>query len=114
MENESPLTVERLRELLTYDSNTGAFAWRKPGRGIRADQTVRGVLAIFDAEWNTKTPSTNRCGLKGVYRSSPNRWRAQIKDAGKRVVLGHFDDKESAHAAYRDAAVKLRGEFSAV
>lgn len=157
------LTPARLRELLFYDPETGAFSWRRSRQGVRADLAAgrvnsRGYAQIgidlrryaahrlawlyvhgrwpdndldhingdradnrisnlreaTEAEntWNRKTPRNNRTGLKGVYKATAKRWRAQIKVAGERIVLGHFDSPEDAHAAYCVAAMKHFGEFA--
>ena len=59
--------------------------------------------------------ATNSCGIKGVRLnpcSKKNPWRADIWFDGKSTCLGTFATKEEAHAAYRGAAVALRGEFA--
>jgi hypothetical protein len=82
--------------------------------GCRADNRIANLRVATEAEntRNRRTPVSNKAGLKGVYRSSPNRWRAQIKVEGRRIVLGHFDKKEDAHAAYCQAAEKHFGPFA--
>lgn len=61
--------------------------------------------------------STNKSGLKGVSRYAAGEaygkpWQASIRDGGKSRHLGHFATKEDAHAAYRDAAVEVFGNFA--
>lgn len=82
--------------------------------GNRSDNRIANLREATEAEntWNRKTPKNNRAGLKGVYKATANRWRSQIKVVGKRIVLGHFDKKEDAHAAYCAAAAKHFGEFA--
>lgn len=62
---------------------------------------------------NRRTARSNRCGLKGVYQDGrTNRWRAEIVMDGVRHRLGSFPTKYEAAAAYREAAVRLHGEFA--
>lgn len=62
---------------------------------------------------NIKIPKHNRSGIKGVHWSNHSKkWRAQIRLNGKRIFLGEYTNKEDAHAAYCDAAIKLHGEFA--
>jgi hypothetical protein len=49
--------------------------------------------------------------LKGVHRRG-DKWRAEIRVQNKRIKLGTFLTEEMAHQAYRDASLKLHGEFS--
>lgn len=62
---------------------------------------------------NTKIPSTNTTGFKGVHinngRGKP--FTAQVKCKGKRYHLGHFDTAEEAKAVYDEKAKELHGEF---
>lgn len=53
----------------------------------------------------------NKIGLKGVIRDK-NSYRAQIGHAGVRWAIGHYKTPEEAHAAYREVAAKLHGEFA--
>lgn len=54
----------------------------------------------------------NVSGFRGVYRHSPNRWRAQIRKDGVLYRLGNFDTPEEAHAAYLKAADRIHGVFA--
>jgi hypothetical protein len=52
-------------------------------------------------------------GLKGVtWQQHASMWRAQIEISGRKVHLGYFGDKETAHAAYMVAATARYGEFA--
>ena len=44
-------------------------------------------------------PKGNISGIKGVYPTQENRWRARIIYNGKRIQLGNFDFKEDAKLA---------------
>ena len=59
---------------------------------------------------NTSRRLDNTTGLKGVsrYRS---KFKAQIRVRGYHRILGLFDTKEEAHAAYCEAAARHRGDF---
>lgn len=62
---------------------------------------------------NSKMPSTNTSGYKGVYyRKEQNRWRASIRVDGKLMSLGQYGSAEDAAKAYNDAALKHFGEFA--
>lgn len=63
--------------------------------------------------WNSARPTTNKSGFKGVsWSKSRGVWRATIKHHGRQVYLGIFDDPEVAHQAYKEAAIRFRGEFA--
>jgi hypothetical protein len=62
---------------------------------------------------NSKKPSTNTSGFKGVRFHSRDRvFMASIKSHGKSIHLGTFGTAESAHQAYVAAAMELHGEFA--
>lgn len=61
--------------------------------------------------WNSKTPSTSSSGIKGVAWDGSS-WSASIRQGGKKIMIGRFEEKELAAAAYREAALRLRGEFA--
>lgn len=55
----------------------------------------------------------NTSGLKGAsWHSRDKKWTANIHTNGKQKFLGYFETKESAHAAYCEAATRLYGEFA--
>lgn len=62
---------------------------------------------------NARRRSDNKSGLKGVsLERGGNRWRADIKVAGRTQYLGSFQNAEAAHAAYLAAAQAYFGEFA--
>jgi len=60
---------------------------------------------------NSKIPSSNTSGFKGVQRSG-NKWKASIVFNGKYIFIGTFDEKEKAGIAYFKEAKRLFGEFA--
>ena len=64
---------------------------------------------------NTKNPSTNKTGLKGVTLYADGiRFVAAIKVSGKRYHLGIFKTPEDAHDAYCAASRRLHGDFGRI
>ncbi len=62
---------------------------------------------------NTKRPTTNKSGYKGVsWHKEARKWRATISSHGQWKHLGFFDTPQEAHRAYIDAAAKLNGDFA--
>lgn len=56
----------------------------------------------------------NTTGYAGVskYKLNPEWWTATIAYRGKQTLLGIFTRKELAHEVYKDASLRLMGEFS--
>ncbi len=61
---------------------------------------------------NRGAPINNTSGFKGVWKSSTNRWCAEIQFEKKKIVLGHFKTPQEAAKAYKDAAKHLHGQFA--
>jgi hypothetical protein len=160
------LTQERLKELLTYNPETGLFHWlvrtsnrtdvgkqaghceKRLGYVLieldgRLYQAQRLAWLYMHGHWpefeidhengnpsdnrflnlraathsqnlkNVKRPSHNTSGFKGVHlHRQSGRWRARIRANGKYYSLGLHTTKELAHAAYREGAIRLHGEFA--
>jgi hypothetical protein len=50
---------------------------------------------------------------KGVcWKKSNKCWTAQISHDGKVIWLGHYKEEDEAHAAYCEAALRLKGEYA--
>jgi hypothetical protein len=63
--------------------------------------------------WNSKPPINNKSGYKGVSLSNETgKWRAQITVNGKRVNLGHFDNKHDAARMYNFWARDIFGDYA--
>ena len=60
--------------------------------------------------WNHGVMRNNQTGLKGVRRAR-GRYVAMIREHGRDVYLGSFDDPLKAHEAYAERAKALHGEF---
>lgn len=62
---------------------------------------------------NGKRRRNNKSGFKGVsWGAKERRWKAQINENGRRVLIGLFTTAEEAHAAYSTRAVAVYGEFA--
>lgn len=62
--------------------------------------------------WNSKRPTTNKSGFKGVcWHKTNKKWHAQIVKGGIKHHLGFYESPETAHQAYCKAAKELHGEF---
>ena len=64
---------------------------------------------------NRKVQANNTSGYKGVswynHKTQGGYWQARIKVAGKYICLGYHKSKETASAAYSQAAEKYHGEY---
>jgi len=60
---------------------------------------------------NRGPQTNNKSGLKGV-NWHQGKWRATILRQGKHAHLGYFNTPTLAHAAYKQAAQTLHGEFA--
>lgn len=153
-------TIERLRELFTYDPVTGLVRARfskkpyKEGRvaskyptatvdgktfrrhhvawalhygvwpqalGLQVDH-INGdghdnrmsnlrLATMAENNRNRRAMSRNKLGLKGVTRQG-SAFAAHIRTDGVQEKLGTYPCPYEAHAAYRQAAARLHGEFA--
>ena len=64
---------------------------------------------------NTGASRNNTSGYKGVHWfKEKKKWQVRIQSSGKPLHLGYFDSAEAGHEAYREAAIRLHGEFARV
>jgi hypothetical protein len=62
---------------------------------------------------NSKIPSTNKSGVKGVYwHTQHKKWYAQLTVSGKQMFLGLFDDLNNAKKTIDEYRLKYHKEFS--
>lgn len=157
------LTQKRLKYLVNYDPNTGAFLsriQRSTCKSVLGCKAVRGKMVYLrividrkhyyahrlawfyvygempklldhvngdgcdnriknlreashsDNHANTAWNNDNKTGFKGVSVAKSGRYYASIHKDGKSLNLGHYTTPEEAHAAYRDAAHRLFGNFA--
>lgn len=159
------LTAEQVREILSYDPETGLLTWKvRTSNRMRIGQVAgtvgkhgyvtisirykkytaqRIIWLIVTGKWpegmidhrdtvrsnnrwenlreasqsqnacNSKTPSDNASGVKGVaYNKRDRNWMAYINKDGRRVYLGTYPDKAQAAAARNRAAPKYHGDFA--
>ncbi len=88
----------------------------KNGDGFnnRAENIRPATRAQNRANTTYKKPDTTS-RLRGVsWHRGAGKWQAHIVDNGANTYLGLFIDEESAHAAYRDASIRIYGEFANV
>ena len=63
--------------------------------------------------WNSKKPSHNTSGYKGVcFDKSKNKWAAQISINNVTKLIGRYSTKEEARVAYVKKAMEIRGEYA--
>lgn len=68
---------------------------------------------IHHNNWNKGKSPRNTSGYKGVYWSR-GLWQAEIRANGRKYYLGRYSTPETAHKAYRDACLRLHGEYANV
>jgi hypothetical protein len=62
--------------------------------------------------WNSRMPSNNTSGVKGVsFSKVANKWHAYITYSKKRINIGHFASKEDAIAARKVAEETYFGNY---
>ena len=62
---------------------------------------------------NSRLRRTNTTGYKGVtWSAKRKKYVAQIHFNGRGIFLGHYDTPGEAHEAYKEAAIRLFGEFA--
>lgn len=158
-------SAERVRIVIHYDPDSGAFTWAAPHKmcNRRAGQPAGGtggkyrrvtidgyryyahsiawiyMMGVWpdgevdhidgdpkNTKWgnlrlgsksmnmrNTRKRKNNTSGYKGVsFCRMTGRWLAGIIADGAYSFLGRHDSPEAAHQAYREAAVRLHGEYA--
>jgi len=84
---------------------------------IRSDNRIENLRPVTRSQncANQTTQKRSASGFKGVtFLAKLNKWRARIKVAQKEIYLGLYAEKETAAAAYNQAATQYFGEFANV
>jgi HNH endonuclease len=81
--------------------------------GDRSDNRISNLRIVTRSQNNTnRGPSSrNKLGVKGVSLSR-GKYRVMIKAGDKHHFIGRFDTIDEASAAYKEASVRLHGEYS--
>ena len=82
---------------------------------VKDDNRIANLREATPAEngHNTKKPSHNTSGYKGVcWEKKSRKWHARISIDGKRQHIGYYDTAEDAASAYDLAAIELHGDFA--
>lgn len=82
---------------------------------IKTDNRLSNLRLATKGQNQANTPKGDgfTSKYKGVcWKKSNKCWTAQISHDGKCYWLGHYKTEEEAHAAYCEAAARLKGEFS--
>lgn len=69
-------------------------------------------LRLADRQEQQRNRGSFRGALKGTKRTPTGRYEAQIGVGYRNQYLGSFDTAEEAHAAYREAANRIFGQFA--
>jgi hypothetical protein len=77
----------------------------------RTDNRFNNFRLANNGQNRANSKSSAKSGFKGVYKNR-NCWQAAIVFNKKRIYLGNFKDKESAHVAYSKAAKEFHREFA--
>ena len=104
-----------------YFLHTVVWAWHNKPKtktfidhinGVKYDNRIENLREATNNEnrVNSKIPSTNTTGYKGVYRSSENSWQVQIRKDKNLIHVGSFPTKEQAHEVYVEKMKELYGE----
>lgn len=106
--------AHRLAWLLSFGHWPSGIVDHK--NGIRDDnrlENLRDTVQMHNT-WNSRKPSSNTSGVKGVYwNKNAGKFQAQLRDGGsKRRYLGLFDTIEEAADAVRTARAEAHGTFA--
>lgn len=89
------------------------FVDHADGDGLNNRRYNIRIATPLENNRNIGPSKLNKSGFKGVsWYGQSGKWRAIISLNGKRISLGLHETKESAHAAYVEAAKKYHGEFA--
>ena len=83
--------------------------------GNKANNRIENLRAVTHLEntLNSKKPSTNRSGIKGVcWHKLKNKWMASCALGGKIYHVGYFDDIQEAAQTVHKFRENLHGSFA--
>lgn len=83
--------------------------------GLRSDNRIANLRQATRSQngANTKLPTTNSVGLKGVcFHKRNRRFQATIGLNGAKKHIGYFATANEAHAAYKAAAEMIYGDYA--
>jgi hypothetical protein len=83
------------------------------GNGLDNRRSNLRFCSFSENQWNRKPNKNSKTGVKGVHWSAKEKkYVAQIREHGKRIMLGSFRSIEEAALAYREKAKQLFGVFA--
>ena len=83
--------------------------------GNKDDNRIENLRLAYEYQQrgNTGLRSDNTSGVRGVsWSKRDSKWEAKIQRQNRTYMLGRFDTKEEAAAAYQEAATAYFGEFA--
>ena len=103
--------------ILAYLYMTGLYPSNQVDHrnGERSDNRWDNLRTCTNTEnqWNSRTPSNNTSGVKGVsWNKRERKWRARVAANGKVHYIGAFKELEDAKEAIIHARELLHGEFT--
>lgn len=83
--------------------------------GNRSNNKIENLrpATINQNNWNSKRPSQNTSGLKGVcWNKRHKKWFARVQINGKQLFIGYFNNLSDAETAIRNARESHHGEYA--
>lgn len=104
--------VKMHREIMGV-TNPKIFVDHRDNDGLNnQDENLR-ICTNAQNQHNRGKAWNNKSGYKGVsFDKKRYRWRAQIRNGGDPIFLGHFESPKDAAQAYDNAAQKYHGDFA--
>jgi hypothetical protein len=110
--NKDTHRIERLHRTIMGVTDPKTQVDHKDGNGLNNSRSNLRLCGASGNQMNRGPTRSNTSGYKGVsWVKRRGTWQAQITCQRAHYHLGFFDTPEAAHAAYKDAAVRLHGDF---